>query len=75
MSTQSFAEELLKIFDAAFAVEANRLLAEARNRTGAETYIAGRMDGLSDGALKIKETYRLFVKTEDEASEENRGLY
>ena len=76
MSIQSFTEKLLSAIDEDFSYEANNLLNEARQNTGKEQYIAGRMDGFSTAVKRIKETYALFVKTDDETDEDQqKALY
>jgi hypothetical protein len=75
MSIQSFAETLLSNLDKDFEGEANKLLNEARQRTGGESYIAGRMDGLSDAVKQVQATYKLFVKSEKEDEDESRAIY
>ncbi len=75
MSIQSFTEKLLSTIDEDFARGANNLLNEARQDTGKEQYLAGHMDGLSDAVKRIKETYSLFVKSEDDKDEDEKALY
>ena len=77
MSIQSFTEKLLADIEKIFENEANKLLNEARQRTGNESYTAGRMDGISDTVKKIHENYALFVKpdTEDAEEDDAKPLY
>lgn len=76
MSIQSFTEKLLPDLEKLFENEANKLLNEARNRTGNESYVAGRMDGLSDAIKQIQATYILFVKTRKETEDDDtKPLY
>lgn len=76
MSIQSFTEKLLSDIEKTFENEANKLLNEARQRTGGESYIAGRMDGLSDAVGQIQSAYKLFVKSENEIDEDDsKPLY
>jgi len=76
MSIQSFTEKLLSDIDKIFENEANKLLMEARQRSGNESYVAGRMDGLSESVKQIRETYQLFVKSEEDKEEdESKPLY
>lgn len=76
MSIQSFTEKLLSDIEKIFENEANKLLNEARQRSGSESYIAGRMDGLSDAITQTHETYKLFVKSDEEEKEDDaKPLY
>ncbi len=75
MSIQSFAEKLLAVMDEAYAKEANNLTNAARQRTGNESYVVGCMDGLHSASGMIKETYKLFVKSESEVEDESKPLY
>jgi hypothetical protein len=76
MSIQSFTETLLANIEKTFENEANKLLNEARQRTGNESYTAGRMDGLSDAVRQIHETYALFVKSESDPKDDDaKSLY
>lgn len=75
MSIQSFSEELLKNAEAAFAKEANNLLNEARQQTSKESYVAGKMDGISACIKMVHETYKLFVHKDKEEAEETKALY
>ncbi len=75
MSIQSFAEKLLSDIDGLFEDKANNLLNESRQMSQKTAYIAGEMDGLSEAVKQIKETYRLFVKTEEKESDETKALY
>ena len=76
MSIQSFTEKLLEVMDVAFAREANNLLNEARNQTDKTGYIAGRMDGMTETAKLVQETYSLFVKSEEDKDEnDDKPLY
>ncbi len=76
MSIQSFTEKLLLDIEKSFENEANKLLNDARQRTGNEAYIAGRMDGFSSAVSIIKSTYDLFVKSETEKEDDDaKSLY
>ncbi len=75
MSIQSFAEKLLSEMDNAFAKEANDLTNAARQRTGNESYVVGRMDGLHSSSDIIKQTYKLFIKSEIEEEDDSKPLY
>ncbi len=75
MSIQSFTEILLADIEKKFEREANNLLNEARQRTGNESYIAGRMDGMNDSVKQIHETYQLFVKQDEESEDDAKALY
>lgn len=74
MSIQSYVEKFLSSIDTIFANEANNLVNEARQQSGKEAYIAGKMDGLSLAAKEAKSVYVLFVKTEKE-EESDKALY
>lgn len=76
MSIQSFTEKLLSDIEKIFEDEANKLLNEARQRTGNEAYVAGKIDGLHVAVTQLKETYKLFVKSEDESEDDDaKSLY
>lgn len=76
MSIQSFTEKLLEDIEKIFENEANKLLNSARQRTGDESYIAGRMDGFSEAVRIIREAYNLFVKSETDAKDDDaKALY
>lgn len=75
MSIQSFTEKLLSDIEKIFENEANNLLNAARQRTGFEGNIAGRMDGISDCIKQVHETYKLFVTSEKEPEDDTKSLY
>lgn len=76
MSIQSFTEKAIKDIESLFENDANKLLNEARQRSGNESYVAGHMDGLSDAVKKLQESYKLFVKPDNQAEEDDaRPLY
>ncbi len=76
MSIQSFTEHLLSTIEKSFEREANNLLNDARQRTGNEAYIAGKMDGLSDSVRMAKEVYAMFVKPDEEPGDTDaKALY
>lgn len=75
MSLQSFTEKLLEDIEKIFENEANKLLNSARQRTGDESYIAGRMDGLSESVRITKDTYSFFVKSEEDKDDDAKALY
>ena len=76
MSIQSFTEELISGLEKTFENEANKLLNESRQRTGNESYIAGRMDGLSDAVKHIHDIYSLFVKPDSDSQDDDaKPLY
>ena len=75
MTIQSFVETLLSAVDRAFEGEANNLLNEARQFGQKTSYIAGRMDGMSEVVKRIQETYASFVKSDQEDHEEEKSLY
>lgn len=75
MSIQSFTEKLLADVEKIFENEANNLLNAARQRTGFEGNVAGRMDGISDCIKQIHETYKLYVISEEEKKDDSKSLY
>ena len=75
MTIQSFVEKYLSVIDEDFANEANKLLNEARQQTVKTPYIAGYMDGLNQAAIRAKETYALFFKSDSDDETEEKSLY
>ena len=76
MSISGFTEELLKRLDAAFEKDVNSALGAIRmfdsNRA---VMLTGKSDGIHEASNIVRETYKLFVKSDNGDGENDRPLY
>lgn len=76
MSISGFTEELLKRLDAAFEKDVNNALGAVRMfDTNRAISLTGRSDGIHDASSIVRETYKLFVKSDNGDDENDKPLY
>lgn len=76
MSISAFKEELLKRLDKVFEEQANAAFGAIRMFDDKRaTFITGKSDGIHIAAQAVRDTYELFVNSEEEKEEDAKPLY